>query len=215
MAAFKDVGVQIENAVGEGITPRNGDGAERATVALASIAKARTFNTTNKKRGSRPATIREDRAGLATDDDALQMSPERLFFPGAKDPLVLRPHTPERFLVEQLRDEAHRFAITAHRNRRKARTLRSVLEEIPGVGPAKRKALLKAFGSAEGVAAADVAALGAVSGVGPALAARILQALNGPPSDAAAGARADDGADDVSVDDGLDEQLPDDPEEAP
>jgi Tat protein secretion system quality control protein TatD with DNase activity len=72
-------------------------------VALASIAKARTFNTSNKKRGARPATPREDRAGLAATADELPMSPERLFFPGAKDPYQLRPHTPERFLVEQLR----------------------------------------------------------------------------------------------------------------
>lgn len=214
IAAFKDVGVKIANAVGEGISPTKATGSERAAVALASIAKARTFNTSNKKRGARPATPREDRAGLAATDDELQMSPERLFFPGAKDPYQLRPHTPERFLVEQLRDEAHRFAITAHRNRRKARTLRSVLEEIPGVGPAKRKALLKTFGSTEGVAGADVAALAAVDGVGPALAARILEALNGPPT-----REGDPGADDgesepdddeagVGDDDDLDQQLP-------
>jgi len=181
IAAFADAGVRIANAVGVGVGPSVGaEGPAKAVVGLCSIAKARTFNTTNRKRGARPATPREDRAGLATDDDALQMSPERLFVPGAKDPLVLRPHTPERFLVEQLRDEAHRFAITAHRNRRKARTLRSVLEEIPGVGPTRRKALLKTFGSTEGVADADVAAIAAVSGVGPALAARIKEALTGP-----------------------------------
>jgi excinuclease ABC subunit C len=181
MAAFRDVGVRIANVVGgEGLA---GDVADaHAVVGLCSIAKARTFNTEHTKRGARRATPREDRAGLAAADDALQMSPERLFVPGAKDPLILRPHTPERFLVEQVRDEAHRFAITAHRQRRKARTLRSALEEIPGVGPARRKALLRAFGSIDGVAAAAVAEVAAVAGVGGALAARIKEALTVGPT---------------------------------
>jgi excinuclease ABC subunit C len=113
---------------------------------------------------------------------------------------VLRPHTPERFLVEQLRDEAHRFAITAHRNRRKARTLRSVLEEIPGVGPARRKALLKTFGSTEGVADADVDAIAAVAGVGPALAARIKEALTGPAPMSGDGADEEPASDDDLAD---------------
>lgn len=206
IAAFEDARVRIANAVGAGVAPSStgAAGPAKAVVGLCSIAKARTFNTTSKKRGARPATPREDRAGLATNDDELQMSPERLFVPGAKDPLVLRPHTPERFLVEQLRDEAHRFAITAHRNRRKARTLRSVLEEIPGVGPSRRKALLKVFGSTEGVADAEVAAIAAVNGVGLAIAARIKQALTGPAPDDAA-VTDDAGNDgDLDIDDDVD-----------
>ena len=174
MAAFRDVGVRIINGLGgEAMRPDD----HQAAVALASIAKARTFNTSSKKRGARPATPRDDRGGLAADDDEMQMSPERLFLPGVKDPLVLRPHTPDRFLIEQLRDEAHRFAITAHRSKRKRRTLRSVLDEIPGVGPQKRRALLKSFGSAEGVAVASLEALAAVAGIGTALAERIKGAL--------------------------------------
>lgn len=206
MAAFRDVGVRIINGLAEDAR-RADDGGP--AVALASIAKARTFNTSSQKRGARPSTPRDDRGGLATDDDEMQMSPERLFLPGVKDPLVLRPHTPDRFLVEQLRDEAHRFAITAHRSKRKRRTLRSVLDEIPGVGPQKRRALLKAFGSAEGVAAASLEGLAAVSGVGPALAERIKGALTVTVADGEGDADADADADDggaeglVEADDGL------------
>ncbi len=197
VAAFKDCGVTIENGLDVGAK----GGAGGPTVALASIAKARSFNVTSAKRGARPATPREDRAGLADASDDLQMSPERLFVPGVKDPLTLRPHTPERFLVEQLRDEAHRFAITAHRGLRKKRTLRSVLDEIPGVGPAKRKELLRVFGSAEGVADADVSALAATKGIGMTLASTIKAAL-GPagPADPDDGNDAADGADDDAND---------------
>lgn len=198
IAAFHDVGVRIANVVG-GEFQAAGAPETAPVVGLCSIAKARTFNTTNKKRGARTETPREDRAGLAAADDVLQMSPERLFVPGAKDPLILRPHTPERFLVEQLRDEAHRFAITAHRQRRKARTLRSGLEEIPGVGPSRRKALLRAFGSIDGIADADVAAVAAVSGIGPGLAARIKSALSTPTTPTSA--TGDNDQDDLDGDD--------------
>jgi excinuclease ABC subunit C len=176
IAACRDCGVHIDNAVGAGPVP---PGAPH--VALASVAKARSFTTGGSGRSARrararPQTPREESLGV-DEGSELQASPERLFLPGAKEPLVLRPHTADRFLVEQLRDEAHRFAITGHRNRRSRRTLRSVLDEISGVGPAKRKALLAAFGSAQGVADADETALAAVQGVGASLARRLKQAL--------------------------------------
>ncbi len=212
LAACRDAGVVVVNAVG-GPPPPPGAPA----LALASIAKARSFTVDGRgaRRRARPQTPRE--APAVDGEDALQASPERLFLPGAKEPLVLRPHTADRFLVEQLRDEAHRFAITAHRGRRSRRTLRSVLDEIPGVGPAKRKALLQVFGSAQGVADADVDALAAVKGIGPSLAARLKAALvvdgaaaavgddpfAAPPAAAVADATAaeDDMVDDDTVDD--------------
>lgn len=175
VAACRDCGVHVDNAVGASPAP-----AGAPHVALASVAKARSFTTGGAGRGkkarARPQTPREESLGVDDESD-LQASPERLFLPGAKDPLVLRPHTADRFLVEQLRDEAHRFAITSHRGRRKKRTLRSVLDEITGVGPTKRKALLTAFGSAQGVADADVEAIAAVKGIGDALARRLKDAL--------------------------------------
>ncbi len=182
ITACRDHGVVVVNQ-GEGQAPQLAAAGPR--LALASVAKARSFNVKGKRAGKtrpRPDTPREDRGALgpaadAVDDADLQMSPERLFLPGVKDPLVLRAHTADRFLIEQIRDEAHRFAITAHRGRRKRRTLRSVLDEIPGIGPEKRKALLRVLGSARAVADADVAVVAAVPGIGAALAERILAAL--------------------------------------
>jgi excinuclease ABC subunit C len=105
-------------------------------------------------------------------------SPERVFLPGLKNPIVLPQNSNELYLLARLRDEAHRFAITLHRKRRTKRTLGSRLDQIPGVGPARRKALLQAFGSLKAVAEADAAALAAVPGVGPDLAQKIVRALH-------------------------------------
>ena len=79
--------------------------------------------------------------------------------------------------MTQVRDEAHRFAITHHRKRRGKRALHSALDDIPGVGPAIKKALLQAFGSVAAIGAAEDAALTAIKGVGPALARKIREAI--------------------------------------
>ena len=110
-------------------------------------------------------------------DDGTEIRPERVFVPGAKEAIRLRPGTSELYLMTQLRDEAHRFAITHHRKRRGKRALHSALDDIPGVGPALKKALLQAFGSVAGIAAADDAALTAIKGVGPALVKKLREAL--------------------------------------
>ena len=110
-------------------------------------------------------------------DDGTEIRPERVFVPGAKEAIRLRPGTSELYLMTQLRDEAHRFAITHHRKRRGKRALHSALDDIPGVGPALKKVLLQAFGSVAGIAAADDAALTAIKGVGPALVKKLREAL--------------------------------------
>ena len=107
-------------------------------------------------------------------------SSERVFLPGVKDPVALRSHTDELFLMTHLRDEAHRFAITFHRKLRTGRNFTNVLDEIPGVGPARRRALLTAFGSLRKLRKADVAALAEVDGIGEQLARTIHEALAGP-----------------------------------
>lgn len=99
--------------------------------------------------------------------------PERLFLPGRAAPVPLPPRGPAFRLMVQLRDEAHRFAITFQRLRRQKRALRSGLEDIPGVGRARRKSLIAAFGSVPGVAAASVEQLARVPGVGTELAQAI------------------------------------------
>ncbi len=78
---------------------------------------------------------------------AIERSEERFFLPGRKNPVNFRQGAAALYMLERLRDEAHRFAITYHRKLRNKANLRSSLEDIPGVGPARRKALLKHFGS--------------------------------------------------------------------
>ncbi len=108
----------------------------------------------------------------------VKRSRERVFLPGVREPVALRSHTDELFLLTHLRDEAHRFAITFHRKLRGKGTLRSALDEVPGVGPARRRALLKAFGSVKGIRAAGVEAIAAVPGIGPGLARAVVEALS-------------------------------------
>jgi excinuclease ABC subunit C len=108
-----------------------------------------------------------------------EIRPERVFVPGVKEAIRLRPGSSERYLMERVRDEAHRFAITHHRKRRGKRSLRSALDEIPGVGPALKKALVQHFGSVSAIRAANVERLSEVKGIGPALAQRIHSALGG------------------------------------
>jgi excinuclease ABC subunit C len=97
---------------------------------------------------------------------------ERFFRPGHA-PFMLEPKSPVLYYLQRLRDEAHRFAIGTHRARRSAAMLKNPLDEIEGVGPTRKKALLHAFGSARGVSRASVADLGKVDGVSEALAQRI------------------------------------------
>ena len=102
---------------------------------------------------------------------------EELFLPGARSPVVLPTTSPALHLVQRLRDEAHRFAITYHRDLRSKRAVRSALDELPGVGPVRKRALLRAFGSVRRIREASVDEVAAVPGIGPALAERILAGL--------------------------------------
>ncbi len=98
---------------------------------------------------------------------------EEVFFPNRSEPMLLRPGSAELKLIQRIRDEAHRFAITYHRNIRTAKMTKSVLDDIPGVGPKKRDALLKAFGTSEEVSKASIDLLQTVPEISPALASTI------------------------------------------
>ena len=89
---------------------------------------------------------------------------ERIFLKG-KEPLLLEPRDPVLYCIQTLRDEAHRFAIGAHRARRKKGITASPLDEVPGIGPARKRALLQHFGSAKAVSRAGIADLEGVGGI--------------------------------------------------
>lgn len=103
---------------------------------------------------------------------------ERLFTPGRAEPLVLPPESPVLHLIQRVRDEAHRFAITGHRRRRARRHNESTLETIPGLGPARRRELLKQFGGLQGILKAGVDDLTQVRGIGRPLAELIYEHLH-------------------------------------
>lgn len=103
---------------------------------------------------------------------------EELFLPGRKKSVLLNRRSPALFLVQRVRDEAHRFAITGHRARRAKQSLASQLETIPGIGPKRRKLLLEAFDkSIQKLRQADVETIAAVPGIGPELAQIIKEGL--------------------------------------
>jgi len=102
---------------------------------------------------------------------------EELFIPERSDPILLPRHSQALYLVQRVRDEAHRFAITAHRNRRDKAGVASVLDSIPGIGPARRKALLAHFGGIDTIREASVEEIKSVKGMNEKLAQSIKENL--------------------------------------
>lgn len=123
------------------------------------------------------AALAKDRVERDPTGRDVVRSEERVFRPGRANPVVLGRSSSALFLLQQVRDEAHRFAISFHRKLRDRTRLRSALDDIPGVGPARRKALLARFGSLKGVREAGPDELAAVPGISRALADTIRQAL--------------------------------------
>jgi len=81
---------------------------------------------------------------------------EEIFFPNRSDPLMLPRHSQALYLVQRIRDEAHRYGITAHRKKRQKLGMASQLDAIPGIGPTRRRALLKHFGSLDKIREAPI-----------------------------------------------------------
>jgi excinuclease ABC subunit C len=107
---------------------------------------------------------------------------EEVWLPAEPDPVILSRTSEGLYLLQRVRDEAHRFAITYHRQRRSQSMVASELDAVPGLGPARRAALLKHFGSLRKIKAAAVDEIAALPGFGPRTAAAVLAALNGEQS---------------------------------
>ncbi|HEV2528456.1 MAG TPA: excinuclease ABC subunit UvrC [Thermomicrobiales bacterium] len=109
-------------------------------------------------------------AGLAKEN-------EELFLPGRPDPILLPRDSQALYLIQRIRDEAHRFAITFHRQKRSKTTIGSSLDNVPGIGPKRKKALIKRFGSVRGIREASEDEIATVEGITTALAAQIKSSL--------------------------------------
>jgi excinuclease ABC subunit C len=168
LAAAKDLGVGTSPVTGiPGAPFVEMVGLAKSRLVDSGVGTARVIRGRGR-RGGRGADLAD--AVEATEKgfvSELARSPERVFLPNRKDPVVLRQNSAELFLLARLRDEAHRFAITFHRKLRRERNFRSVLEEIPGIGEGRKKALLRHFGALKRVREATLEEIAAVEGFGP------------------------------------------------
>ena len=110
--------------------------------------------------------------------EARKVGLEVLIFPDAREPLQLPPEHPALHLIQEVRDEAHRFAVSGHRAKRSKARQTSQLDDIAGIGPKRRKALIAHFGGLQGIAGAGIDQLAAVSGISTELAETIYAALH-------------------------------------
>ena len=120
------------------------------------------------------AKERVERDATATE---IRRRPERIFLPGRKNPVVLMPNSTALFLLQRVRDEAHRFANTYHRKLRARARLASPLDDVAGIGPQRRRALLRRFGSLRRVGEATAEEIASVPGITLTLAERIKERL--------------------------------------
>lgn len=100
---------------------------------------------------------------------------EEIYIPGANEPIILPRSSQGLYLLQRIRDEAHRFSITYHRKLRSEKTFKSVLDEIPGIGPKRKKALILHFGSVKAIGAASIEELAAIDGMTHAVAEKIKE----------------------------------------
>ena len=104
---------------------------------------------------------------------------EEVYVPDSPEPLVIPRGSEALFVLQHIRDEAHRFAVNYHRQKRERRALHSPLDDVPGIGPARKRALMKRFGSLARLRAAEPAEIAVTPGIGPELAGEIHRRLRG------------------------------------
>jgi excinuclease ABC subunit C len=154
LAAARDVGIPV------------GPGAEMSIVGLAKERDDMApLALQDQPRDDEPAEPPPVEAAGQSNKTPDTRRPDRVFLPHAKDPIPIRPSSAEMFILQQLRDEAHRFAVSFHRGQRRRLTLRSVLSTIPGIGAGRQRQLLRHFGSVKRVRHASVDELAAVAGM--------------------------------------------------
>ena len=102
---------------------------------------------------------------------------EELFIPESPEPIILPKDSQGLFLMQRLRDEAHRFAITFHRQLRSKNTLKSKIDDVPGIGPQKRKLLINHFGSMKNIQNSSVEEISSLPGINKSLAKSLLEYL--------------------------------------
>jgi excinuclease ABC subunit C len=125
-----------------------------------------------------------DELGLEIPVVGLAKRLEEVVTPGQPEPLHIPRGSEALFVLQHVRDEAHRFAIEYHRKKRERRAMASPLDDVPGIGPARKRALLRRFGSLQRLARADVDDIGRTAGIGPKLAQEISSRLRRPHGEA-------------------------------
>ena len=160
LAAARDVGIDVRPGVGLPIVALAKEREDESEPAAAEPTDAKPIE--EKPAESKPVEDKK-KAGATK-------KPDRVFLPHAKDAIPIRPSSAEMFVLQALRDEAHRFAVSFHRGQRRRLTLRSSLSDIPGIGPGRQRQLLRHFGSIKRVRQASVDELCAVPGISRAVA---------------------------------------------
>lgn len=123
------------------------------------------------------ASLAKDRVASDPRSPEIHHSEERVFLPNRKNPVVLPRNSNALFLLQRVRDEAHRFAITFHRELRSRERFHSLLDDVPGIGPQRRRRLLKHFGAVRRLATASAEEIAAVPGIGLERAREIVERL--------------------------------------
>ena len=165
LAAARDVGIDVRPGAGLPIVALAKERESELAELTETVAAPPPAEVPPAPAEIPPAPVDGKKAGKKKKDDADLKKPDRIFLPHAKDAIPIRPSSAEMFVLQALRDEAHRFAVSFHRGQRRRLTLRSALSDIPGIGPGRQRQLLRHFGSIKRVREASVEELAAVSGI--------------------------------------------------
>jgi len=180
LAAARDVGIDVGPGQGLALV---GLAKEREVVAGegdgVAVGSATATATGSDAIAGGPGQQPRRRSGGRSGSVEDSRRPDRVYLPHAKDAIPIRPSSAEMFVLQHLRDEAHRFAITFHRRRRSSLTLRSALAEVPGIGPRRQQLLLRHFGSLKKVREATADELVAVPGMTATAASAVFKYLRG------------------------------------